>query len=377
MVNGTPVKVMLIIAAGNVSGPTKGLFQLMENSNLAKVNYHLYAIQYNGAQESVFLTAVRDRGIQVSFLAQWNKSYLYLVRQVVREVRENRFAIVQTHGYKPTFLGFFARMLCKVKWICFMHGTTCENTKVRIYNLIDNILQTAAHRTVLVSQSQRDRVFGGHNGCRVQVVHNAVDPRQPMPRSANASPLRARFAIPDNGRIVVAVGRLSPEKGLDVLLDAFALLVCQCDNVHLVLVGDGQERHALEEQRSRLQLGDLVHFAGYTETPGDYVAESDVLALSSRSEGIPNAVLEAMAMGKPVVATAVGGVPEIIEDGVSGRLVPPERPDLIARALSEVLMDANVYNRLAAQGKRRVEEAFSIRSRVDRLQSLYEDIVRS
>jgi glycosyltransferase involved in cell wall biosynthesis len=142
-------------------------------------------------------------------------------------------------------------------------------------------------------------------------------------------------------------------------------------------VGDGQERHALEEQRSRLQLGDLVHFAGYTETPGDYVAESDVLALSSRSEGIPNAVLEAMAMGKPVVATAVGGVPEIIEDGVSGRLVPPERPDLIARALSEVLMDANVYNRLAAQGKRRVEEAFSIRSRVDRLQSLYEDIVRS
>jgi len=374
--HGAPIKVMMIISAGNVTGPVKGIFQLIENSDSREVDFHLYGFRCDGTKEGDFLAAACERGIPVRFFVQRKRSYLDLVQQVVREIREERFAIVQTHGYKPTFLGFFARMFCRVKWVCFMHGTTTENLKARFYNFIDNILQTAADRTVLVSHSQRRLVFGGRNLRRVQVVHNAVDLRKPMPRSAHPQPLRERFAIPDKGKIVAALGRFSPEKGMDVLLDAFALLAKrECANVHLVLVGDGQQRSALERQCSELRIDEMVHFAGYSETPGDLVAEADVLALPSRSEGIPNVALEAMALGKPVVATAVGGVPEIIEDGVSGRLVPSERPDLMACALGEVLNDTNLYRRLAAEGNRRVAGTFGIRSRVSHMQALYGELV--
>jgi len=291
-------------------------------------------------------------------------------------IRENDITIVQTHGFKPTFLGFFARIFCKIKWICFMHGTTKEDLKVRFYNFIDNFLQQAAHRTVIVSEAQRNVLYGGSNTNRVKVLHNAVDLESPMPISSHGTRyVREKLNLPKECKALVAVGRLSPEKGMDVLLDAFALLVQQVDNIHLLLVGEGQERLALEAQVERLALKGMVHFAGYTKTPGDYVTVADVLVLPSRSEGIPNAVLEAMAIGKPVVASAVGGVPEIIEDGVSGRLVPPERADLLAKAMAEVLLDQNVYHRFIFEGKRRVQKCFSIQARISKMQSLYSEVL--
>ncbi|HBO43930.1 MAG TPA: hypothetical protein DD670_08365 [Planctomycetaceae bacterium] len=256
-----------------------------------------------------------------------------------------------------------------------MHGTTTENIKVRVYNWIDNVLQLAADRTILVSHSQRRRVFGGRNEARVHVLHNAVDVDNPMPCSAEAPSLRGRFSIPNGNPIVIAVARLNPEKGIDVLIDAFAILAEQLSNVHLVLVGDGQERRRLEKQCQKRQLNGRVHFAGYSAMPGDLVAEADVLALSSRSEGLPNVVLEAMAMGKPVVATTVGGVPEVIEDGISGRLVPPDQPDLLARALAELCTTPDLRKRLAASGRLRVQEAFSIEGRAAKLQSLYQHLL--
>lgn len=368
------LKVMLLIAADTVTGPVKGVFQLIENLNPGVVEICLYDFRYNDEGETLFLQAARERGISVCFLEQKNRSYLYLIRQVILEIRKKNLDVIQTHGYKPTFLGFFARFLVPVKWICFMHGTTHENIKVKFYNLVDNILQLAAHRTVLVSMAQRNKVFGGHNSRRVQVLHNAVDLARPMAMDTGLPRVRDSAGMPGDSRFIVAIGRFSPEKGLDVLLEAFALLVGQIADVHLVLVGDGQEKQALQEQTSRLGLTQKVHFAGFSETPGNYVAEADVVALPSRSEGIPNVVLEAMAMGKPVVATTVGGVPEIIEDGVSGRLVPPEQPVLLARGLADVLTDQVLYQRLAVEGKRRVQEFFSIEARVGRLEDLYRQV---
>ncbi|MEN8258766.1 MAG: glycosyltransferase family 4 protein [Thermodesulfobacteriota bacterium] len=369
------LKVMLLIAADTVTGPVKGIFQLIENLSPEVAEIQLYDFQYNDEGETLFLQAVRERGIPVHFLVQKNRSYISLVRQVVQEIKEKNFDVVQTHGYKPTFLGFCGRFLCPVKWVCFMHGTTSENIKVKIYNLIDNMLQLAAHRTVLVSKAQRQKVFGGQNSRRVHVLHNAVDVASPMPMSGSSRSLRQTAEMPDGCKIVVSVGRFSPEKGMDVLLEAFALLIDQVEDVQLLLVGEGQEMTAMEEQVCRLGLTGRVHFPGFSETPGDFVAEADVVVLPSRSEGIPNVVLEAMAMGKPVVATAVGGVPEIIEDGISGRLVPAEHPSLLARGLAEVLSDPEVWQRFAEQGRRRVQDFFSIEARVGRLEDLYRDVL--
>lgn len=369
------LKVMLISATDHVSGPAKGIFQLMESIDGSVLDFHLYTFQLSNHQETLFHQAARDRAIQVHHLVQRNRNYLSLVRQTLKAVREGGFDIVQTHGFKPTFLGFFARLLCGVKWICFMHGTTGENLKVAFYNVVDNVLQLRADRTVVVSGAQRRKVLGGENTTRVVVLHNAVDIHCPVARSTDAPPLRTLLGLPTESKILLTMGRFSPEKGMDVLIDAFSLLKGQVEEAHLVLLGDGQERLALEGRTQAVGLEPCIHFIGFTETPGDFLAEADVFVLPSRSEGLPNAVLEAMALGIPVVATEVGGVPEVIEDGVSGHLVPPNQPEALAQGLAEVLSDPDLRQRFVREGRRRVEESFSIEARISGLKRIYEEVI--
>ena len=370
-------RVVCLIAAHDLSGPVKGLLQLMHGYNAHEYEIQICSFQYRRAKKNAMLTCLARQRITVCLLIHnHSRSYMSLARQLIGMIRKNRIDVLQTHGFKPTFLAFVAKLFCRVKWICFMHGATTENLKVRLYNLADSILQRAADRTVLVSEAQRSKILGGRDRRRVVVLHNAVDLDNPMPISRGAPPLRRRLNLRDSDQVVITVGRFSPEKGMDVLLDAFALLARRIENAHLVLVGDGQERPKLEAQAGSFRLNGRVHFVGSCETPGDYVADADVFVLPSRSEGIPNAVLEAMAMGKPVVATAVGGVPEIITDGVSGRLVPAERPDLLAEGLAEVLTDRELYQQFAIEGKRRVREAFSVQARVGKLQDLYREVLQ-
>ena len=369
------INILLLTSSTNVSGPIKGVLQLVENVKDSSFKYYLYGFRHNNEKDTLFIQAMRERGVPLYLLSQRGRSYIPLVQLFLKEIKEKKIDVVQTHGFKPTFLGFFAKKFCRVKWICFMHGTTNENLKVRFYNLVDNVLQMAAHRTVLVSEAQRRHVYGGHNIKRIHVLHNAVDVDRPMPVSKDRLPVREIFELPDESKIVVTVGRFSPEKGMDILLHSFAMLLRQMDKAHLVLVGDGQERVALETQVQQLRIEKNIHFAGYSETPGDYLVDADAFVLPSRSEGIPNAVLEAMAIGKPVVASAVGGVPEIIEDGITGLLVPPERPDLLADVMVEVLSNNELSQQLAFEGKRRVQELFSIQARINKIRALYSDVL--
>lgn len=366
---------MVLISAKNISGPVKGILQLVENFDHGKFNFKIFNCLNSLRDKDVFSTATQNTNLSISYLLRERGNYLCLIRELLKKIRQNGFHIIQSHGFLPTFLSFFGRLFCNTKWICFMHGTTNENLKVRMYNLVDSILQRAAHRTVLVSNAQRKKVFGGRNSRRVNVMHNAVDLTRPMQRSEEPPMLREIYGIPNSSKIVVAIGRFSPEKGMDILLEAFTLLICRSPNTHLILVGDGQEREALKKQAKRLKILRQVHFAGYSETPGDYISVADVFVLPSRSEGIPNAVLESMAIGKPVVASAVGGVPEIIEDGINGRLVPPEQPTLFADALSEVLNDPKLSHRLSIGGRQRVCEAFKIEDRVRKLEALYHNVL--
>ena len=311
----------------------------------------------------------RAAGHEVRALLQQNGRWLSLFRDFCSLVSRLDIDIVESHSFKPAVVCCFARVFSRTRWICVRQGRTCENLKVRLYHSFESLLQVFADRVVVVSESQRRRVLFARR--RTRVVPNAVDLKTPARTSQDGI---GRPACPgDDTRLIVAVCRLSPEKGIDVLLDAFARLL-RHRRAQLVIVGDGPERARLREKTERLRIEAETCFVGYTPTPGDYLAEADAVALPSRSEACPNAALEALAFGKPLVATAAGGTPEIVIDGETGVLVAPDDPVALADGIEGVLNDPVLAERISDRGRRKVATEFSIEARSRAMHEVYAEM---
>ncbi|HLE98288.1 MAG TPA: glycosyltransferase family 4 protein [Gaiellaceae bacterium] len=195
----------------------------------------------------------------------------------------------------------------------------------------------------------------------VRTIHNGVpdQPLQPHPR-------------PRPGPIIGAIGRIERQKGYDVLIRALA----EVEAGSLFLVGDGSERGALEELAQRVGVADRVMWAGWSKDAGSFLRSFDVFALPSRFEGFPLALLEALLARSAVVATDVGSVAEVVLDGETGLLVPPEDPAALARAIELLLADSDLRRRLGEQGRRLVLERFTAAHMTRAFESLYDELLR-
>ncbi len=172
-----------------------------------------------------------------------------------------------------------------------------------------------------------------------------------------------------------SVGRLSPEKGQGWLLEALAILIHKGQDLHAVLVGEGRSLRDLQNQARRLGIVERVHFTGTRRDVRDWLVHFDLFVLPSEWEGISLALLEAMASGLPVIASNTGGTPEIVQDGVTGLLVPPRDPKSLAEAMQRLLEDPLLRNRIGLAGRARVMESFSIQKTVSRINQLYQGLL--
>jgi glycosyltransferase involved in cell wall biosynthesis len=177
------------------------------------------------------------------------------------------------------------------------------------------------------------------------------------------------------GPVLASIGRLSLEKGHADLLDALAKVAASGHRFSVVIAGDGPERRVLEERARALGIADLIHFLGYVDRPQLVLEETDLMVLPSHTEGLPNAALEALAMGVPVLATAVGGTPEVITDGETGRLVPARAPEALAREVVDFLERREFWRLMAARGREIVEREFDFTVRTRKMEGLYDELV--
>jgi len=206
-----------------------------------------------------------------------------------------------------------------------------------------------------------ERVAGLRPGS-LEVIYNGVPdvPAMPVDR-------------PVPGPIVGTAGRFVPEKSLDTLIAALAMLPAE---VSCVLVGDGPERRRLEALAAASGAGDRIVFTGWVPHARDYLAIMDVVAIPSRFEGFPLAMVEAMLAERPIVASAVGSIPEAIEDGVTGRLIPVGDAGALASAIGDLLTDPATAARLGAEARRRAVARFTVERMVDAYEQLYERVAR-
>jgi glycosyltransferase involved in cell wall biosynthesis len=288
----------------------------------------------------------------------------------------HRADLLVAHGYKAGILGRVAARRLGLPIVAISRGWTGEGLKIRAYELLDRINLRWMDRIVCVSESQAQRLERWRVPRRlIVVIPNAIDTGRFSPKgSASRRVIQNLFSEPVRF-IVGAAGRLSPEKGFDVLIEAAAETVSRMPNTGFVLFGDGPQRVALAKLVAARGLYGRFILAGYRDDMDRLLPACDVFVQSSYTEGMPNVVLEACAAGVPVIATAVGGTPEIVRHGTDGWLVQPGLPSELARPLVSLLKDASLRQALGRAGQQRMHTDFTFKSQADRYRLLIEELL--
>ena len=323
-----------------------------------------------------FLDEVAQHHLEGQALTNDTPHLWAAIREVTACLRRTRADLLCCHGYKADLLGRPAARQAGIPALAVSRGWTGENFKVRLYELVDRLNLFWMHRVVCVSEGQAVKVRrAGVPDRRLVVIRNAIrSDRFANPDPAYRQRLRGLFAQAPQ-RIVGAAGRFSPEKGFHVFVESAQRLAGKDPRLAFVLFGDGPLRHVLARQVQNAGLANRFVFAGLRSDLDQYLPWLDVLVLPSFTEGLPNIVLEGCAAGIPVVATAVGGTPEVIEDGVTGRLVPPGSGATLAQVIREVLQAQDGGRAMAECGRQRVLEQFTFEAQALHYRQLFAELV--
>jgi glycosyltransferase involved in cell wall biosynthesis len=353
------LRVLSMVEAASVTGPLKPLliFSALTRDGfeghwpLTRIIMTTRRIPVHALTEDRLYPAVKRAGIEYIPIPErraFDATVLSKMHDVIVQVAPD---IVETHDSKSHFLFFVLRIwrpaLRKSRWIAFHHGYTRASRKVLLYQQLDRLtLRFADHVVTLCRPFASELQRRGVAHQRLSVMTNTAE----MPAApSNDEVARARQAlgISDDERVVLSVGRLSREKGHEDLLKAFGITLesLRGASLRLLLVGDGPERERL--CRLAQPYGRHVVFAGHVPDPWPLYHAADVFVLPSHSEGSPIVMLEAMAAGVPIVATCVGGIPEVLTNDESALLVPPRRVTQLSAALTAVLGDPALRSRLS------------------------------
>lgn len=318
--------------------------------------------------DGVLVDDARRQGLDVFVLHKRAGLDLGVIGRLARLLRRERVDIVHSHNFAPLNYGTLAAKLCGLPTLNTRHGRAALTANRLIWALTDAVIAVSedARRELLVHNRIDAR--------KVHVVLNAVDTSAYALR-ADARVSRADLGVPADVPVVGTVGRLSPEKDHATLLLAFKALRDAGSPAHLVIVGGGPLEGTLKAQVDALAIGDAVHLPGFRTDVSDLLPLFDVYVLPSRMEGVSLTLLEAMAAGLPVVATHVGGNPEVVVEGVTGCLVEPGEPALLAAALGSLLASPSRRLAMGTRGRERAHEQFDIVRLVDDHVQLYERLL--
>jgi glycosyltransferase involved in cell wall biosynthesis len=294
---------------------------------------------------------------------------------MLRICRRERVQVWHGHDYKSNALGLLLRPFWPMRLVTTVHGWVKYTRRTPLYYAIDRFCLRRYEKVICVSED----LYRACRDCgvpqkRCVLIENGIDTRQ-YARRLELAAAKRRLGIPPERLVVGAVGRLSAEKGFDLLIHAVDRLLAEGIDAELLIAGEGDQEAPLRELAARLGRGERIRLLGYCPDPHDVYEAMDVFALSSLREGLPNVVLEAMAMEVPVLSTRIAGVPRLIRDGVNGLLIEPGSVDALTSALARLLRDEDLRLRLRQAGRRTVEVDYSFAVRMEKMRALYDSLL--
>ncbi|TSK05923.1 MAG: glycosyltransferase [Geobacter sp.] len=369
------MKVLHVIDSGGLYGAEMMLLALMEEQVRTGIVPVLGSIGGHSSGEKPIEAEARRRGLTVHPFRMTPGPNFAGALDIVRYAIKSGFDLFHSHGYKgDILLGFLPRLVRRLPIVVTVHGWTSTGAADRmfVYEWLDGVSLARMDRVVLVNHAMLEHPrIAGRRGFTVDVVENGVGASF-VPAPVVAPQLLSFCAT---GAVVGGVGRLSREKGFDILLRAAARLLADGHDVKVVIIGDGGGRKELEGIVAQLELENRVFMPGYLPDARRYLHLFTLFAMPSLTEGLPMVLLEAMQEGVPVVASAVGGIPELLADGACGVLTQPGDPESVAQGIERVLDEPKWAVGLARAAQTRVAERYSVEAMAAGYRNVYLKVV--
>ena len=373
MSNHPKIKVLHVVPSFNMGGMENGVVNLINHTNPDVFSHEICCITTSGNADLRLKRRVRIFEMHKREGNDWR-----LIPRLVRLMRKREPDIVHTRNWGATDAILSAKIAGVRTVIHGEHGWNIDDPRGKIKRrlIARKLMSHAVNCFVAVSEDIKRWLIksAGVKSSEVSTIINGVDTDKFRPK--NKEETRKAFGFSKRDLIIGTVGRLDPIKNQHKLLYAFAKIANATNNLHLVLVGDGPERHRLESIKETFPCGDRITFFGERDDVHEILPILDVFVLPSTNEGISNTILEAMATGLPVIATNVGGNPELVQHKHTGFLVPPANCDALVCTLNVYIEDAAMAEVHGKNGRKRAVRDFSLEHMVKEYETLYTTLQR-
>jgi glycosyltransferase involved in cell wall biosynthesis len=378
-----PVKVLRVITRLNIGGPAIHTILLTHALNDGRTFASTLVAGMTAPHEGDMLALAREKGVVPTFLPSLGREIsplddLVSLAKMVRFIRQIKPDVVHTHMAKAGTVGRLAAHMCGVRLIVHTyHGHVFHGyfspTKTRVFLTIERALGLLTDRVIVVGDGQREEIasYGVAARQKLVAIPLGLELVQFLDAEQVRGQLRRELGIAPDVPLIGIVARLVPIKAHEVFFLAAKRVRAALPRAQFVVIGDGERRAELETLAAEMGLSDAVRFLGWRSDLKRVYADLDVVALSSRNEGSPVALIEALASARPVVSTAVGGVAEVVLDGETGLLVPPGDPAAFAESLVKLLNERHLAERLGLAGRQHVYPRYDSSRLVDDVRHLY------
>ena len=380
------IRVLHIITRLERGGAPAVLLEVLQRCDTSQFEHHI-ATGLSQAPEDDMIPFAKDTGFRVVVIPSLIRDIhpfldIYALLKLYFLIRKGRYDIVHCHTSKGGFIGRLAARLAKVRVIIYSpHGDIFEGyfgkIKTRFFIWLERFSARFTDKIITLTKSGIEPYIKAGIGQKSQFdyIYNGVDIESLRKRKVDRIQKRREIGVENECSLIVTAGRLVPVKGQTYLISAIAQVITEIPNIRLVFLGDGELRGELSGQVKTLGLEKHVLFLGMRSDVPEIISCGDLFVLPSVNEGFGVVLLEAMAMRCPIVATNVGGVPEVVLDGETGVLVPLKDPVQLARGIIQLLKDTSLALKMAECGYQRLKDCFDIRETVSKTEHLYKELL--
>jgi glycosyltransferase involved in cell wall biosynthesis len=373
-----PVRIALLATVVEFGGSEKVILSLLDNINTELFDVVPIIYTRSDQTNNRFISRLEQMKKKYYFISVNKYKFKYLnpiinIVETYNILKTNQFDLLHTHGYRADVLGSITGKITGLSLISTCHGFIANDTNLTLYNMIDRIILRSFNKIITVSKGIKDDLIkSGIHESHITVLQNAVSGHYSNELfSQNRQSKRKLLKIDGKDFVIGYVGRLSEEKGIKYLIEAGSLLLNESMPIRLLIIGEGPQKKEMEGLVKKANIGDNITFVGFQSEIEEWLPAMDVFVLPSLTEGTPMSLLEAMAYGIPVVASAVGGVPQVIDSEQNGILVPPGKPQDIKDAIRFLYMNEDLRKSFSSEAQNKIKLNYNVEDWTRKIEAEY------